>query len=160
MFYRAWALNWLNYWKSVDEPFKTNASYFNAAVCWYISCAIMLYSPIFAIYACIGTCFLFIGLPIMLLTKKIKIKDCVGPIGTFLLFITWDINIDESFSNVVKTRVVRNDSKEAQAKRDAFYKKQGFSCARLFFNPKIDCIICSQPIQDDEMAISEGMCHH
>ena len=76
----------------------------------------------------------------------------------FFLWITWDIDWEEAFANFVPTKLIRNDSKIAQAKRDAFYKKQSFTCSRLFFDEWLDCMICSQPIKDDEMAIDSGMC--
>lgn len=30
------AINWINWWKKKSEPFVTNASYFNASVCWVL----------------------------------------------------------------------------------------------------------------------------
>jgi len=124
--YQAWALNWTNYWKSVDEPFITNASSFNAGLCWWFSCLLMGYiTPVLAIYGCLIVVFILV-IPIAIIKGKFGkagFKAAFGAPVKFLLMICWDIKFEDVFSNVVKTRVVLNDSKEAQAKRDAFYKK-------------------------------------
>jgi hypothetical protein len=144
----------LNYWKSVEEPFITNASYFNAGLCWCFFIPMGCYGGCFTCWVVCAN----IILPIQGCLGNIPFKKTYGKLFKFLVLITWEFELDD-FNSMVETKVVRNDSKEAQAKRDAFYKKQSIDCSRLFFDNKYDCLICSQPIQDDEMAIVDGMCY-
>jgi len=106
--YQAYALNSTNWWQSVDEPFHTNASYFNAGFCWYFSCVLMLYSPMF------GGLFLvvFLAVPLAFLCgNKAVWGNAIVPFFQNILLITWDIKISDVFPSVIKTKVVRNDSK-------------------------------------------------
>jgi hypothetical protein len=99
----------LNYWKSVDEPFKTNASYFNAGMSWYFLVPIMIYGTLLCV---MGFVVCFIVMPISVITGKKKFKDTYGEFFLFVLQLTWDID-HKDFRNIVDKKVVRNDSKEA-----------------------------------------------
>ena len=110
VFYLAWALNWLNYWQSVEEPFKTNASFFNAGLCWYLSIPIMIYSIPIAVYLLICC----VMIPVCFCNGKFTFKGHIlwpiAGIFKFVLLITWDI-VWEDLTNILGSRVVRNDSK-------------------------------------------------
>lgn len=163
--YLAWAYNWTNTWKSVEEPFLTNASKFNAGLCWYISCSIYAMSIhiiLISFLILMVIVVMFVIYPIVLCVKPDKASNLYetswNPILAGLLKITWDVDTT-SLKPFIKTRVVRNDDgKEAQAKRDAFYKKQNNCCSKLFFDPAADCVICSQPIQVGDKVIKYGGC--
>ena len=100
--YYAWGLNWWNYWKSVEEPFRTNASSYNAGLCWVLSIWLMCMSPILALYGCIFVLFLICGLPALLIKGKIKPSDPFK----LLLNLTFDVDMDEMKKCYVEKRVV------------------------------------------------------
>jgi hypothetical protein len=155
--YLAWAYNWTNTWKSVDEPFLTNASKFNAGLCWYFSCVIYVMS-IHIIFVTVFIVFAIVAIPIGVCMRPEKYNDTIKPMLDALLLITWDFDPSE-LKPFIKTRVVRNDDdKEAQAKRDAFYKKQNIYCSKLFLDRKTDCVICCRPMQIGEKVITLAGC--
>jgi len=114
----------------------------------------MMMSPIYALYGCLFVFFILVAVPIMCIKKRNQLPSC-RDLFIPLAKVCFDLDFAEVFDNLVDKRVVRNDSKEAQTKRDAFYKKQSFACNRLTMDKKSDCMICSQPIQDDEMVVHD-----
>jgi hypothetical protein len=97
--YWAWEYNWTNTWKSVEEPFLTNASKFNAGLCWYFSCTIYAMSChiiLISVFFGLMTFIMIFVYPIMICVKPPAARNIEDkfwkPILLGLLKITWDVD--------------------------------------------------------------------